>query len=78
MTIDELYRLVRMASNSCYVRYWLNWNYPQDTNFFVVSFIDIDENGKAVTARMYEPDLPAFEAKWDFDGITHYIFRKCR
>lgn len=76
MTIDELHRLVRMSSNSCYVRYWLNWNYPQDTNFFVVSFIDIAEDNKAVNAKMYEPDLPEFSDKWNLGGITHYVFTK--
>lgn len=76
MTFDELHRLVRLASNSCYVRYWLNWNYPQETNIFVVSFIDIDNNGKAVSANMYEPDLPKFIARWDLDGIVHYVFEK--
>ncbi len=76
MTFDELHRLVRLASNGCYVRYWLNWNYPQETNIFVVSFIDIDNNGKAVSAKMYEPDLPEFIAKWDLGGIVHYVFEK--
>lgn len=76
MTFDELHKLVRLASNSCHVRYWLNWDYPQKTNFFVVSFIDIDNNGKAVSAKMYEPDLPKFIDKWNLQGIVHYVFEK--
>lgn len=78
MTIDELHRLVHIAANSCYVRYWINWNYPQDTDFYVVSFVDVDGNNKAFPAFMYENDLPEFCDRWDLGGITHYVFRKTK
>lgn len=30
MTADELQAIVIRLSNSCWVRYWLHWNYPQN------------------------------------------------
>lgn len=31
MTIDELQSHVRRLSNSCHVRWWAHWNYPQQS-----------------------------------------------
>lgn len=37
MTPEELHRIVRILANSCYVRYWLHYNYPETPAYMAIS-----------------------------------------
>lgn len=47
MTLEEMLKMVRILSNSCYVRWWAHFNYPKE-NPWEMAFSCIDQNGKHV------------------------------
>lgn len=72
MTLDELLRIVRVLSNSCFVRWWAHWNYPQKEPH-QIAFCAI--NGKGEPESIYEGDLRGYN-KVELAGLTYYVFNR--
>jgi len=73
ITLNHMLALVRVLSNSCFVRWWAHWNYPQ-THPWEIAFCAIDFDGSAV--EVYEPDLPEHKKEVNEDGRVFYIFTR--
>lgn len=70
MTVEELSRIVRQASNTLWVRYWLHWNYPKYPSEIALSAIDMNGEGK----EWYEHDLPEGFRKETHENKVYYIW----
>lgn len=72
MIATELFRRVRILSNSCYVRHWLHYNYPSKKPW-LMAIAARDEQGPVEV-----PDLErdGFTKQREADGIILYTIER--
>ncbi len=70
MSIEEMLQIVRILSNSCWVRWWVHWNYPQETPW-KIAFCPIDDTGRPI--GIDETRLSDYE-KISRHGLIYYVF----
>ena len=73
MTLEEMLRMVRILSNSCFVRWWAHWNNKNEP--WEIAFCAIEENGKEAFIDLGR----ARDLVWDietFCGKKVYVFQR--